>query len=783
MSVEIGSEFDSSGIDSAVSKLGNMKMAVAGAGAALGALAVGGMAKSVEAAASLEEAMTGVEKVTDPETAREMEGAIRDMAGEMPLAVEELAGITEQAGRLGVEGVENLESYTETVAQMATATDLTSEEAADSFARIGTLMDIPVEQSANLGSAMNELSNSMGTSASEITDVMTRAGGSLNALGVGKEQALALAGAMNEVSPSSRLAAGGMKRMAEAMMDPGNVAAFASALGVTEEEFKRMREEDPSGTLLRVAEATNQSEEAANTLKAELGKAGQEFQTLGQNTDSAREATETATKAWEENTSMQEEAETAASTFNARMQIAKNRIRDIGISIGQQLLPPLTTLLEHVITGVEWFGRLNEKTDGLLATFTLVAGALGGFIAAGAAAVSMLGGMAAVMTGLGAAFTVLTGPIGLAILLIAGLATVWQTNLFQIRDITKQVIGTVKDALTTVFDFLQNNVIQPFLDWILPIWRKHFSEIAAEVKKTAKVWMDAIRGFIDWAKPYVQEFLDIIQSAWDKWGDDIMGVVRPLMNGIKRLFELSFGAVKDIVVGVLSLLRGDVEGFKDAMGRIFQRAVDAVVGVFKWLKKRLVGNSIFPDMLSSILDAITNWDVVGAFKDAVNGALKKVKNFASDFKDAGKGLLSAFVGGVKEKISDAKGAAKDLAGKVRDHLPGSNADTGPLADLTAAGEALPETFAASMSDRMGAIKTASDSLAAKALPAADRRGGRERIVVERGSDEAVIQALNEFRTEMAGTSGDITLEVDGKELARASDDSRDRFIIGREINQ
>lgn len=651
-------------LSSAKSNLGDFKGAALGVGAVAGGALVGGLKASVDAAASFEEAMIEVEKVTDPETAAAMGKSIKEMAEEMPIAQEELAGITEQAARLGIEGKEDLESYTRTAAEMATATDLTAEEAADSFARIGTLMDIPIEQSGNLGSAMNELANTMGTSSSEITDVMTRAGGAMNQLGVAEDEALALAGAMNEVSPSSRLAAGGMKRMSEAMMDPSNVGAFAEALGVTEDEFVNMRENDPSGTLLSVADASNESKDAADVLKGELGEAGSNFVTLGQNTDSAREATERAGKAWEENTSLASEAESAASTFSSQLQMVKNRFRNIAITVGTAVLPHLKSFLDAVTEAVGWLKDLNERLDG-----ALLVGAVGAAIAATVPAIYLMTSAIATATAAAAPWIAALAAIGVAI----G-AVYWavQNNFLGIGDLVEDVMSTATEAIE-----IAKGVIDDFVTFVTLLLSGDFAEAFAFAEDAVR---DGIEGAATWL---AEEALPMFKSAvtdlatraiegFSTFADEAPGVVTDAIEAMTAYMEEQ--AADDIKAGVRALVDGAVE----ALGRLKSDGPgvveDTIEAIKAWASE--VGVSDIKSAMITLgegaVTALKAWfklnkavggvivDLVGSVATwLVETAAPKIGRAFKGLGEAGYNALADFKDDIKSRFTDAITAVYD----------------------------------------------------------------------------------------------------------------------------
>ena len=115
------------------------KAAIAGATAITGALVA-----SAKAAVEYESAFAGVRKTveaTEPEL-QEISKGIRDMAKEIPVSAEELAGIAESAGQLGIEKGSVL-AFTRTIADLGVATNLIGEEAASSLAKFANITNMP----------------------------------------------------------------------------------------------------------------------------------------------------------------------------------------------------------------------------------------------------------------------------------------------------------------------------------------------------------------------------------------------------------------------------------------------------------------------------------------------------------------------------------------------------------------------------------------------------------------------------------------------------------------
>lgn len=329
--------------------LGLKKAALAAGGVLAGALAVRGLGAAVDAARSFEQAMVEVQKVTDPETAAALGDAMRDLATQIPVAQEELAALAADAARFGVRGTENIQNFVEATSKMATATDLSTNEAGEAFARLAQLTDTPIDQIENLGSAINTLSNNMATSSGEIVDSMLRSSAAMNQFGLNNREIVAFSAALNEVSESSERAGTRLRRLAQELLNPKKVSDIAGALGMTTDEFRRMRREDPDGLMLQIVEAFAEGGEQAENLRSNLGSATrQAVSGLAQNLEGLREALEQSNTSFEEGSSLQEEFDAATKTFNARLQVLKNNLNEVAITVGNELLPELNPLVKNI---------------------------------------------------------------------------------------------------------------------------------------------------------------------------------------------------------------------------------------------------------------------------------------------------------------------------------------------------------------------------------------------------------------------------------------------------
>jgi TP901 family phage tail tape measure protein len=120
-------------------------------------------------------------------------------------------------------------------------------------------------------------------------------------------------------------------------------------------------------------------------------------------------------------------------TFQGTLASFNNSAQRLGITVGNALLPPLTRIAEFITPMVEGISNWAAANPGLMTGIVAIGGALAGLvialpvIAGVVSAIGTIGGAIAVaspiVAGLGTVFAVLaTGPIGIAVAAIAGLA-------------------------------------------------------------------------------------------------------------------------------------------------------------------------------------------------------------------------------------------------------------------------------------------------------------------------------------------------------------------------
>ena len=350
--------------------VGGIALIVAG----FAALSIG----SVNVARSVESAFAGVAKTTNGLTdefgkMNDAGAAVLDqfrlLALEVPLSLEDLLKIGEIAGQLGI-AEDALVGFTEVVAALGAATELTVEEAALGLARLASIYGIAtgdmIENTERLGSAITFLGNNFATTEPAILNFAKRLAAIAKQFGITQAEVLGFGAAVTAAGVESQLGATAIQNafiaIGKAVAEGGEeLQVFADTAGMTAEEFIKAWEDDAAQAFVAFIEGLGLAADDAFRILDEVGLSSDRtvraLLPLAAAGDLLARAIDGANEAFEENISLQREVTIRYATFDSQLQIFKNTLRDVGLEIGLMLLPALEDLLAIVTPIVEAIGE------------------------------------------------------------------------------------------------------------------------------------------------------------------------------------------------------------------------------------------------------------------------------------------------------------------------------------------------------------------------------------------------------------------------------------------
>lgn len=387
------------------------KLAKGGIALAAGGAAVGiPLAKSTRDFASFETAMLGVARqVNDARdnngkltaTYYDIGNALKVMSERVPLSANELAKILEGGARMGIQGKNNLLTYTELTAVMATAFELPVDQVGEDIGKISQLYKVPMKSIRELGDTINWLDDNALAKGGDIIDVMKRIAGTADMVHMKYKEAAALGstflslGAAPEVAATASNAMIGQLANAPMLATAKRYREGLAMLHLNARGLQHGMNQDATGTIIKVLEAIrrlpqDKQLEAATRL---FGKEyGDDASKLASNLAEYRRELALVNQERAKG-SMQRESDSRNQTLDARMDMAKNAATNLSTELGAHLKAPLVASLEKTMEMVQaaraWSKENPALAGGLMNVgkwLAIILTVLGG-LAAGAAAV------------------------------------------------------------------------------------------------------------------------------------------------------------------------------------------------------------------------------------------------------------------------------------------------------------------------------------------------------------------------------------------------------------
>ena len=328
------------------------------------------------------------------------------MAKELPASHEEIAGVAEAAGQLGIQ-TDNVVSFTKTMIDLGESTNMSAETAATSLARLANITKLPQDKFSNLGSAIVELGNNFATTESEITEMSLRLAGAGTQIGLSQADIVGLATALSSVGIEAEMGGSalskamvnmqvatqtgldamnqleeqtgmsrrelellasnnskGFKELAQSIgkttdeingtiSASKNLEGFADIAGMTAEEFKQAFGKDATGAIAAFIQGLGHAEEKGTTAIEMLDSMGisevrlrDSLLRAGSASELFKDSISKANKAFEQNTALTDEANKRYETTESKVKALKNEVVDMAIDMGGPFVDALRDALK-----------------------------------------------------------------------------------------------------------------------------------------------------------------------------------------------------------------------------------------------------------------------------------------------------------------------------------------------------------------------------------------------------------------------------------------------------
>lgn len=724
----------------------------------------------VHASMRFQSAMADVRKVVDfptPAAFKEMSNDILEMSKSIALSATSLAAITAAAGQAGMAGDELLK-FTELAAKAAVAFDISAGAAGESLAKIKTALGMTVEETGLLADAFNHLSNNTASSAPDIINYMRRVASVGKQFGFTADQTAAIGAAMIAAGAPAEVAATSFRNVGRALArgasaTKGQKKAFVE-LGLSATDVAKRLQTDAVGTLndvLTRIRALPRHLQASNLSKL-FGDEARAIAPLLENAGLLEKALALVADQTRYAGSATEEFAVRSQTAENKLQLFRNKVDALAISLGDALLPAIaaiTQVLGPLVDAMATWAAANPQLVGGIAGVVAGLAALRiTTIAARYAFAFLKGGLLDVGIAAGRSATLVvaaTKRMRLAVLGASMLSSVGGAGMFS------SMAAGIGSAVSA----------------IVPAAAAIGTAIAGI---TAPVWgLVAAIAAVGFA---VYRYWEPISNFVVGFAQGIYGAIEPLISFLtqasSRIATAIGNFVADRVVDI-----GEVLGFDpDAI----RAGLDLAVGVLSESAANIVA------LVKSIPGRIGDWiSDIFTMKDYSSQA-------EADFRDAGRRAGEALANAVKaavEKLIDwfaglpgkiiaaigsidlsslirwpqppnwwrrLTGGAVDLPAAAEPALAGTRAAGGPVAGgrTYLVGERGPELFTPPQTGRI----VPNDALAANAAQASQRqapsiRFGDIHIHGAQDVDAIVAELENRLRDALQGIQADVEWAV------------------------
>lgn len=343
------------GLQRASRGAGQVASGMARAGTRIAAGIGVGLGAAAKAAIDWEDAFQGVVKTVDEAqlnaaglTFDDIADGLRKMATEMPNSAQELAGIAESAGAMGIAGKDIL-AFTKQVAVLASTTNISAEDAAVGLGQLQNVIGLTGDEFDNFAASLVDLGNKGNSTESMILEIARRAGGAAKLFGIAKDETLGWAAAAANLGLNEELAGTALQNVFLKLLPQFSEGAkgLQEITGKTAKQLKKSFKEDAGGAVedllqqlgdmpkdKRLAAVQSLFGKGSGITRLVLGLAESFDKNLAPSLD-------TATESWEDATAAQIEFEKRNATVKSAISRLKNGVVDAAISIGEGFTPAL----------------------------------------------------------------------------------------------------------------------------------------------------------------------------------------------------------------------------------------------------------------------------------------------------------------------------------------------------------------------------------------------------------------------------------------------------------
>ncbi|HHE1392255.1 TPA: phage tail tape measure protein [Staphylococcus aureus] len=644
---------------------------------------------------------------------KKLQNSFKDVYGNFPEDAETVGGVLGEVNtRLGFTDKE-LESATESFLKFSHITGSDGVQAVQLITRAMGDAGIEADEYQSVLDMVAKAAQASGISVDTLADSITKYGAPMRAMGFEMKESIALFSQWEKSGVNTEIAFSGLKKA---------ISNWGKAGKDPREEFKK--------TLAEIERTPDIASATSLAIEAFGAKAGPD---LADAIKGGRFSYQEFLKTIEDSQGTVNQTFKDSESGSERFKVAMNKLKlvgaDVWASIESAFAPVMEELIKKLSIAVDWFSSLSDGSKRSIVIFGGIAAAIGPVVFGLGAFISTVGNAVTVLAPLlasiakadglisflstkvpilGTVFTALTGPIGIVLGVLAGLAVAFTIAYKKSETFRNFVNGAINSVKQTFSNFIQ--FIQPFIDSVKNIFKQAVSAIVDFAKD---IWsqingffnengisiVQALQNICNFIKAIFEFILNfvikpimfaiwqvmqfiwpavkaLIVSTWENIKGVIQGALNIILGFIKFFSSLFTGNWRGVWDGIVMILKGTVQLIWNLIQLWFVGKILGVVRYFGGLLKGLISGiwgvikGIFTKSLSAIWNATKS--IFGFLYNSVKSIFTNMKNWLSstwnNIKSNTVGKAHSLFTGVRSKFTSLWNATKDIFTKLRNWM-------------------------------------------------------------------------------------------------------------------
>ena len=345
-------------------------------------------------------------------------------------------------------------------------------------------------------------------------------------------------------------------------------------------------------------------------------------------------------------------AATMQDNLLGRLTQLKSKLEDVGITIGNSLMPFMEKAVAKIGELADKFAALSPQQQETILKIAGVVAAIGPLLTIVGKAISVSGqlssgigkvvgklatmgttasGATGGMAVLKGALAAITSPVGIAVAAIAAITavivTLWNTNE-DFRNRITEIWNRIKTVFTEFGQHITDKLNSLGFDF------ENFGEVVKAIwEGFCNVLAPIIEGVFNNIAIFIETTLNVITGVFDLFVSLFTGDWSGAWDAAKGIFESVWNGLKEYISNILNTIKGVLDAFLGLFGTSWDEVWNSIKTTFENIWNGIV--SFFTGILDGIRNAVTTaWTAVSTtISDVLTGIWNTVSNIFTTIRD------------------------------------------------------------------------------------------------------------------------------------------------------